>query len=338
MKHSFIKRQQLIKDIKAQFTQQLAQALNLAEVQAPLLSECGTGVQDDLSGQEQSVKVAIKAIPNKTYEVVHSLAKWKRQVLGEYGFSEGEGILTHMTALRPDEEMLGQKHSVYVDQWDWEKVITDKQRSVGYLKHTVGLIYSALLNTIERIPDIRAVGTALPKKVYFIHSETLAQQYPELSSKQRERAFTKAHGAVFIIGIGAPLNDGQAHDARAPDYDDWSSVSESGEIGLNGDLLVWHDAIDDALELSSMGIRVDEAALKRQLELSEQQFKLLLPWHQSLLNGMMPLTIGGGIGQSRVAMFLMQESHIARVQASVWPDAVTQSLRADLENKETMPI
>ncbi|MTJ01308.1 aspartate--ammonia ligase [Idiomarina piscisalsi] len=338
MKHSFLKRQQLIRQIKAQFTQELAEALNLAEVQAPLLSECGTGVQDELSGKEQSVKVAIKAIPNKTYEVVHSLAKWKRQVLGEYGFSEGEGILTHMKALRPDEEILGQKHSVYVDQWDWEKVITDKQRSVGYLKHTVGLIYSALLNTIERIPDIRAVGTALPKKVYFIHSETLAQQYPELSPKQRERAITQTHGAVFIIGIGARLSDGKPHDMRAPDYDDWSSIAETGETGLNGDLLVWHEAIDDALELSSMGIRVDKKSLQRQLELSHVPSKATLPWHRSLLEGKLPLTVGGGIGQSRVAMFLMQENHIAKVQTSVWPDDVQQSVKPPLEFKQAMPI
>ena len=338
MKHSFIKRQQLIRQIKTQFTQELVSALNLIEVQAPLLSECGTGVQDDLSGKEQSVKVSIKAIPNKTYEVVHSLAKWKRQLLGEYGFSEGEGILTHMTALRPDEESLGHKHSVYVDQWDWEKVIAEHDRSVAYLKCTVRRIYAALLRTVECIPEIRARGLELPDDIYFIHSETLAQQYPELSSKQREREITKAYGAVFIIGIGARLSDGQAHDARAPDYDDWSTVSETGETGLNGDLLVWHEAIDDALELSSMGIRVDKAALKRQLELSQQQSKACLPWHKSLIGGKMPLTIGGGIGQSRVVMFLMQDSHIAKVQASVWPEEVTQSLQSDLENKEAMPI
>lgn len=338
MKYSFIKRQQNIQKIKRQFTHELASTLDLVEIQAPLLSECGSGVQDDLSGNEQSVKVAIKAIPNKTYEVVHSLAKWKRQVLGEYGFDEGEGVLTHMAALRPDEDTLGCKHSVYVDQWDWEKVISKQNRTVAYLKSTVRRIYSALQQTIECLPNITARELGLPEDIYFIHSEALAQQYPELSSKQRERKITKAHGAVFIIGIGARLSDGQVHDARAPDYDDWSSLTETGETGLNGDLLVWHEAIDDALELSSMGIRVDKAALKRQLDLTQQQSKCHLPWHQLLLNDQLPLTMGGGIGQSRLVMFLMQESHIANVQASVWPEETTQSFASDLEFKEAMPI
>lgn len=322
MKATYIQQQQLIQRAKQSFTEHLCDALGLIEVQAPILSEAGSGVQDDLSGWEKPVSVQVSAIPERDYQVVHSLAKWKRQTLAKYQFEEGEGIVAQMRALRPDEEQLGPKHSVYVDQWDWEKVISDKQRSIAYLQETVGAIYSALKQTEASLTAVVPHDPQLPDDVVFVHSETLAQQYPQLTPKQREREVVKEHGAVFIIGIGADLSDGQAHDVRAPDYDDWSTPSVDGFTGLNGDLLVWHAGLDDALELSSMGIRVDQDALLRQLEKSRQQHRAELPWHQALLTGELPLTIGGGIGQSRVVMQLLQLDHIGKVQCSVWPDAM----------------
>lgn len=326
MKATYIQQQRLIQRTKHLFTDHLCDALDLVEVQAPILSEAGSGVQDDLSGWEQPVSVRVSAIPERHYQVVHSLAKWKRQTLARYQFDQGEGIVAQMRALRPDEEALGPKHSVYVDQWDWEKVISEEQRSIDYLKTTVRAIYRALKHTEQRLADVCQHDYQLPEEVFFIHSEELSQRYPSLTPKQREREIVKAHGAVFIIGIGGQLSDGQAHDVRAPDYDDWSTMADSGYTGLNGDLLVWHPLLDDALELSSMGIRVDKKALLRQLEQSQQLQRSELPWHQSLLAGELPLTIGGGIGQSRVVMQLLQLSHIGQAQCSVWPEAVEGAL------------
>ena len=257
--------------------------------------------------------------------MVHSLAKWKRHTLARYGFEPGEGILTDMRALRPDEDSLSAKHSVYVDQWDWEKVIDETERSVAFLKQTVRQIYAALLATEASLAE-QGERTRLAEQVYFIDSEALAQQFPELSPKQREREITRQHGSVFIMGIGGQLKEGQPHDVRAPDYDDWSTLSEEGFTGLNGDLLVWHDGLQDALELSSMGIRVDSTALLQQLELSRQQHRAELPWHQALLTGQLPLTIGGGIGQSRVVMQLLQLDHSAQAQCGVWPEKVKHAL------------
>ncbi|MCK7458676.1 aspartate--ammonia ligase [Idiomarina aminovorans] len=326
MKSQYMLQQQKIQCVKNSFTEELQLQLGLIEVQSPLLSEHGSGVQDDLSGWEKAVAVNVKAVPGKKYEVVHSLAKWKRYTLGRYGFGAGEGIVTQMKALRPDEEDLSPVHSVYVDQWDWEKVITQQQRSLEFLIQTVERIYSALQQTEQQYIEQYGGACNLPDTIKVVHAEDLIKAYPTLSAKQREREVVKQYGAVFLVGIGGELSHGYAHDVRAPDYDDWSSVNEQGSTGLNGDILVWHPALGDALELSSMGIRVNQQALKHQLAICQQEEKLQLPWHQSLLAGELPLTIGGGIGQSRVVMQILQSDHIAKVQCSVWPEPIAEAL------------
>ena len=326
MKASYIQHQRRIKCVKNTFNARLAHQLNLTEVEAPILSQQGNGIQDDLSGYEKAVSVSVKAIPDHQYEVVHSLAKRKRQTLARYQFERGEGIVTDMRALRPDEDMLGAKHSVYVDQWDWEMVIAEEQRSIDFLKQTVRAIYSALKNTEITLQQQHGLSPTLAEEIFFIDSQTLVERYPTLSAKQREQEIARQYGSVFIIGIGGLLKNGERHDIRAPDYDDWSTPAGEGISGLNGDLLVWHKGLQDALELSSMGIRVDAAALRRQLQLSRQQQRAELPWHQSLLAGQLPLTIGGGIGQSRVVMQLLQLDHIAQAQCGVWASPIEGAL------------
>ncbi|HGN5516967.1 TPA: aspartate--ammonia ligase [Streptococcus pyogenes] len=325
MKKSFIHQQEEISFVKNTFTQYLIAKLDVVEVQGPILSRVGDGMQDNLSGTENPVSVNVLKIPNATFEVVHSLAKWKRHTLARFGFNEGEGLVVNMKALRPDEDSLDQTHSVYVDQWDWEKVIPDGKRNLAYLKETVETIYKVIRLTelaVEARYDIEAV---LPKKITFIHTEELVAKYPDLTPKERENAITKEFGAVFLIGIGGVLPDGKPHDDRAPDYDDWTTETENGYHGLNGDILVWNDQLGSAFELSSMGIRVDEEALKRQVEMTGDQDRLGFDWHKSLLNGLFPLTIGGGIGQSRMVMFLLRKQHIGEVQTSVWPQEVRDS-------------
>ncbi|VHJ49879.1 aspartate--ammonia ligase [Streptococcus pyogenes] len=325
MKKSFIHQQEEISFVKNTFTQYLIAKLDVVEVQGPILSRVGDGMQDNLSGTENPVSVNVLKIPNATFEVVHSLAKWKRHTLARFGFNEGEGLVVNMKALRPDEDSLDQPHSVYVDQWDWEKVIPDGKRNLAYLKETVETIYKVIRLTelaVEARYDIEAV---LPKKITFIHTEELVAKYPDLTPKERENAITKEFGAVFLIGIGGVLPDGKPHDGRAPDYDDWTTETENGYHGLNGDILVWNDQLGSAFELSSMGIRVDEEALKRQVEMTGDQDRLGFDWHKSLLNGLFPLTIGGGIGQSRMVMFLLRKQHIGEVQTSVWPQEVRDS-------------
>ncbi|WP_303977062.1 aspartate--ammonia ligase [Streptococcus danieliae] len=322
MKKDFIHQQEEISFVKNTFTQYLQDKLEIVEVQGPILSRIGDGMQDNLSGIEHPVEVHVKLIPEATYEVVHSLAKWKRHTLARFGFNEGEGLFVHMKALRPDEDSLDPTHSVYVDQWDWEKVIPNGQRNLAYLKETVEKIYKAIRLTelaVEARYDIEAV---LPKQIRFVHTEELVELYPDLSPKERENAIAKEHGAVFLIGIGGVLADGQPHDGRAPDYDDWTSETEHGYKGLNGDILVWNDQLGAAFELSSMGIRVDEDALKRQVALTGDEDRLEFDWHKTLLRGLFPLSIGGGIGQSRLAMFLLRKKHIGEVQSSVWPQEV----------------
>ncbi len=322
MKKDFIHQQEEISFVKNTFTQYLQDKLEIVEVQGPILSRVGDGMQDNLSGIEHPVEVHVKLIPEATYEVVHSLAKWKRHTLARFGFNEGEGLFVHMKALRPDEDSLDPTHSVYVDQWDWEKVIPNGQRNLAYLKETVEKIYKAIRLTelaVEARYDIEAV---LPKQIRFVHTEELVELYPDLSPKERENAIAKEHGAVFLIGIGGVLADGQPHDGRAPDYDDWTSETENGYKGLNGDILVWNDQLGAAFELSSMGIRVDEDALKRQVALTGDEDRLEFDWHKTLLRGLFPLSIGGGIGQSRLAMFLLRKKHIGEVQSSVWPQEV----------------
>ncbi|HEM6021973.1 TPA: aspartate--ammonia ligase [Streptococcus suis] len=325
MKKSFIHQQEEISFVKNTFTQYLKDKLEIVEVQGPILSRVGDGMQDNLSGVENAVTVNVKLIPDVTYEVVHSLAKWKRHTLARFGFNEGEGLFVHMKALRPDEDSLDPIHSVYVDQWDWEKVIPDGRRNLAYLKETVEQIYKAIRLTELAVEARYDIESVLPKKITFIHTEDLVKNFPDLTPKERENVVAKEYGAVFLIGIGGELADGKPHDGRAPDYDDWTSPSEAGYKGLNGDILVWNETLGSAFELSSMGIRVDEEALKRQVAITGDEDRLEFDWHRALLNGLFPLSIGGGIGQSRLAMFLLRKKHIGEVQSSVWPQEVRDS-------------
>ena len=316
-----------IKKIKDFFLNSLSTELRLRRVTAPLFVLRGLGLNDDLNGTERPVTFPIKCMEEAKAEVVHSLAKWKRVTLAEYEVSPGFGIVTDMNAIRADEE-LDNLHSLYVDQWDWERTMTASDRNLKFLKRIVNKIYSAILRTefhvCETYPQLRPY---LPEEVFFIHSEQLRQMYPQLSPKEREDAICKEHGAVFIIGIGGPLGDGQPHDLRAPDYDDWSTPNEEGFEGLNGDLLIWYPILNRAIELSSMGIRVDKAALLRQLERQGKQDRQSLYFHRRLLEDRLPLSIGGGIGQSRLCMVLLQKAHIGETQASIWPDDMRRECR-----------
>lgn len=311
--------EQGIKVIKDFFQENLSTGLRLRRVTGPLFVLRGLGINDDLSGKERPVTFPIKDLNDAQAEVVHSLAKWKRLTLADHKVQPGYGIYTDMNAIRADEE-LGNLHSLYVDQWDWERVILPEERNLQYLKRTVRCIYSAMLRTeflvCERFPQLRP---KLPEEVTFIHAEELLQRYPGLGPKERENAITKEYGAVFIIGIGGPLSNGEPHDLRAPDYDDYSTLAENGLPGLNGDLLVWYDVLDRAVEVSSMGIRVDKEALLRQLQHSGKEERLQLYFHRRLTEGSLPLSIGGGIGQSRLCMLYLGKAHIGEIQASIWP-------------------
>ncbi|KTC85330.1 asparagine synthetase A [Legionella drozanskii LLAP-1] len=326
MKKQFIEKQQQISFVKSFFSQQLEQQLGLIEVQAPMLSKVGDGEQDNLSGIEKAVKVKIKALPESSFEVVHSLAKWKRKMLGRFNFEAGEGLYAHMKALRPDENYLSATHSVHVDQWDWEKVMTEEERNLPYLKHTVVKLYKAIKKTEDVVCAEFDLRSFLPEKINFVHSEELLKRFPYLPPKKREYAITKELGAVFLIGIGSKLSDGQPHDLRAPDYDDWISQNEEGFQGLNGDILIWNPILEDSFEVSSMGIRVNAATLKHQLLITNNEERLNLDWHQKLLRGEFPQTIGGGIGQSRLIMLLLKQQHIGQVQCGVWAPEVHEEL------------
>ncbi|AEY00475.1 asparagine synthetase AsnA [Oceanimonas sp. GK1] len=326
MKKAYIERQRQIRFVKEYFSGQLAQQLNLLEVQAPILSRLGDGMQDNLSGSEKAVQVKVKAIPGESYEVVHSLAKWKRHTLGRFGFEPGEGIYTHMKALRPDEDRLSPIHSVYVDQWDWEQVMSAEDRHEGFLVQTVERIYGAIKRTEQAAAAEFGITPFLPEKIQVLHAEALLARYPELDAKGRERAIAKELGAVFLVGIGGKLSHGEIHDMRAPDYDDWSTEGKDGLAGLNGDILVWNPVLEDAFEISSMGIRVDQDALRRQLALTGHEERAEQEWHQALLAGELPQTIGGGIGQSRLAMLLLQLGHIGQVQCGVWPAELSETV------------
>lgn len=312
--------EQGIKLIKDFFQQNLSTELRLHRVTAPLFVLQGLGINDDLNGVERPVTFPIKDLNDAHAEVVHSLAKWKRLTLAEYEIEPGYGVYTDMNAIRADEE-LDNIHSLYVDQWDWEAVITPESRNIAFLKNVVERIYSAILRTeylvCETYPKIKPF---LPKTIHFIHSEELLQMYPNLSAKEREDEICRKYGAVFLMGIGGKLSNGEPHDGRAPDYDDWSSKGENGLDGLNGDILVWYPVLDRSLELSSMGIRVDKEALLRQLEMTGNQQRLGLYFHQQLINDALPQSIGGGIGQSRLCMMLLHKAHIGEIQASIWPD------------------
>lgn len=321
MSSHYVQQQQQISKVKQFFSQQLETQLGLVEVQAPILAKVGDGTQDNLSGHENAVAVNVKAITDSRYEVVHSLAKWKRKTLATYGFSVGEGIYTQMKALRPDEDSLSPIHSVYVDQWDWEKVINETtERSLATLKQTVQSIYKGIKETEAFVSESYGLTPFLPDDIKFVHSEELRKMYPDFSAKQREKAIAQEYGAVFLIGIGGALGDGKIHDVRAPDYDDWSTPTCDQYMGLNGDILVWNPVLEDAFEISSMGIRVSPEVLKAQLRVTGDEDRLEFDWHKALLQSKFPQTIGGGIGQSRLAMLLLQKQHIGQVQVSVWPN------------------
>lgn len=306
--------------IKTKFPVMMSERLNLFKISCPLAIMDGTGINDDLNGIERPVKFPIRNQADATAVVVQSLAKWKRWQLAELDAENGEGILTDMRALRPDEDYSA-LHSLYVDQWDWEQRIADTHRNLEYLKNVVTSIYNIFLDLEEAITKaFPVIQPILPKKITFIQAEELLQKYPGLSPKEREYEACKEHRAVFLIGIGDVLSNGEKHDGRAPDYDDWSSYNSEGHKGLNGDILVWNPMLENSFELSSMGIRVDAETLERQLEISGQQERKQLFFHKKLLNGELPQSIGGGIGQSRTCMFLLRKKHIGEVQSGIWPE------------------
>ncbi len=312
--------EQGIKQIKDFFQMNLSSELCLRRVTAPLFVLNGMGINDDLNGVERPVSFPVRDMGGVRAEVVHSLAKWKRLTLADYHIEPGYGIYTDMNAIRAGEE-LGNLHSLYVDQWDWERVITAADRTVGFLKEIVCRIYAAMVRTeymvYEMYPQIKP---CLPQKLHFIHAEELRRLYPELEPKRREHVISREFGAVFIIGIGCRLGDGKKHDGRAPDYDDYSTPGMDGLPGLNGDLVLWDDVLQRGIELSSMGIRVNKETLQRQLKEEGEERRLALYFHRRLMEGALPLSIGGGIGQSRLCMFYLRKAHIGEIQASIWPE------------------
>jgi aspartate--ammonia ligase len=319
--------EQGIKLVKDSFEAGLAAELKLTRVTAPLFVLRGTGINDDLNGVERPVSFKIKCMDDEVAEVVHSLAKWKRMMLADLDIAMGYGLYTDMNALRPDED-LGNIHSIYVDQWDWERIIAPEDRNLDFLKEIVRRIYSVMKRTefivYEHYPEILP---ALPEEITFIQSLDLYREYPNLNPKEREYMAAKKYGAIFIIGVGYDLPDRKPHDGRAPDYDDWSSLTTSEYHGLNGDIIIWDPLLETSLELSSMGIRVDREALIRQLELQGLQKRKELLFHRRLLNGEYPESIGGGIGQSRLCMYFLRKAHIGEVQASIWPAEMIKQCR-----------
>lgn len=312
--------QRAIKKIKDYFQQELAYGLQLRRVTAPLFVFPETGLNDNLNGYERRVDFTIKDLDERHVEVVQSLAKWKRMALGKYGVEPGRGIYTDMNAIRRDEE-LDNLHSIYVDQWDWEKVITADQRTDEYLEETVVTIYNAMKNLGDYVNRLyRDIRTELPNEITFLTSQELEDRWPDATPKEREAYAAKEYGAVFIKQIGGVLASGEKHDGRAPDYDDWS---------LNGDIIVWNPVLEIPFELSSMGIRVDAEAMKRQLQIDGKEDRLSCDFHQAVINGELPLSIGGGIGQSRICMFFLQKAHIGEVQVSVWPQEMIEKCRED---------
>ena len=319
--------EQGIKLIKDFFQQNFSTELRLRRVTAPLFVLKGLGINDDLNGTERAVSFPIKDMGDKCAEIVHSLAKWKRLTLAEYGIAPGYGIYTDMNAIRRDEE-LDNLHSLYVDQWDWEAAIECNERTLSFLEQVVKHIYAAILRTeyltCESYPQLKSF---LPKDIHFVHAQELLERYPHLSPKEREDAVCKEYGAVFVEGIGCKLSDGKKHDGRAPDYDDWSTETSNGRPGLNGDILIWYPVLERSIELSSMGIRVDKEALLRQLKIEGEEKREELYFHQQLLHDKLPLSIGGGIGQSRLCMVLLHKAHIGEIQASIWPEEMRKECR-----------
>ncbi|NLD19328.1 MAG: aspartate--ammonia ligase [Clostridiales bacterium] len=308
---NYMESQRAIKKIKDFFEQELAYGLQLRRVSAPLFVAPETGLNDNLNGVERTVNFTVKDMAEKEVEIVQSLAKWKRMALGKYRFEPNTGLYTDMNAIRRDEE-LDNLHSIYVDQWDWEKVITKQNRTQEYLRATVESLYMALKNLNDYVNRLyRNLRTDLPNEIFFITSQELEDMYPDKTSKEREDAIAKDRRAVFIEKIGGVLKSGEKHDGRAPDYDDWE---------LNGDIILWNDVLERIFEISSMGIRVDEEAMDRQLRIAVADDRRDLEFHKMILEGKLPYTIGGGIGQSRLCMYFLRKAHIGEVQASVWSE------------------
>ena len=304
-----------IKEIKDHFERALAKSLHLTRVSAPLFVKPESGMNDNLNGVERPVAFGIKEQGDASAEVVHSLAKWKRYALKHYDFHSGEGLYTDMTAIRRDEDT-DNIHSLYVDQWDWEKIISKEERNMETLEYTVRKVYSALKDTEEYISRRYYIEPWLPDDIFFITSQELEDMFPDNTPKEREHRIAKAKGAVFISQIGKELASGEKHDGRAPDYDDWE---------LNGDIIVYYPVLDIGLELSSMGIRVDEGSLNKQLRLAGCEDRASLPFQKALLNGELPYTVGGGIGQSRICMYYLRKAHIGEVHSSIWPDEIMET-------------
>ena len=310
--------QRAIKNIKDYFQKELAFELKLLRVSAPLFVAPETGLNDNLNGVERTVSFTVKDIDEKPVEIVQSLAKWKRMALGKYGFKPGTGLYTDMNAIRRDEE-LDNLHSIYVDQWDWEKVIRREDRTEEYLHQVVRSIYRALKSLNDFVNrQYNELKTDLPDEIFFITSQELEDRYPDLDAKARENEICREKRAVFVGKIGGALKSGEVHDGRAPDYDDWE---------LNGDILLWNDILDSAFEISSMGIRVDEDAMKRQLKIAGAEDRMEMDFHKKILNRELPYSIGGGIGQSRLCMYFLRKAHIGEVQAAIWPEDMIETCR-----------
>ncbi len=319
-----------IGQIKTFFQTNLSFELNLMRVTAPLFVRSGTGINDDLNGIEKPVSFKVKGAGDMGVEMAQSLAKWKRMMLADYSVKQGHGLCADMNAVRPD-EVLDNTHSIYVDQWDWERVISEEERNLEFLKCIVRKIYDVIRRAEKYICYRRnVIEPILPEEITFIHSEELEEMYPDLEPKERENIACKEYGAIFLIGIGAKLKNGKPHDGRAPDYDDWSTPTANGRKGLNGDILVYYPVFDCAYELSSMGIRVDPETLLKQLEITGNMERQDLFFHRRLLKGELPLSIGGGIGQSRLCMFYLRKAHIGEIQASIWPEDM---IKKCLKNK-----
>lgn len=316
-----------IKFVKDTFERELSGELRLSRVTSPLFVKANSGINDDLNGVERPVRFNVGNMNETGMEIVQSLAKWKRMALADHGFSPDTGLYTDMNAIRPDDD-IDNIHSIYVDQWDWERVMSDGERNVDFLKTIVTKIYEAIKRTEFLITEYYpACAQPLPEKITFIHSEEARALYPDLTPVEREKKLAKKYGAIFILGIGMPMTDGVMHGGRAPDYDDWSTPNSDGFYGLNGDIIVWDSVRNDSLELSSMGIRVSPESLLEQLRIRGCEERAGLYWHRRLLSGEFPQTIGGGIGQSRLCMFLLRKAHIGEVQASVWPEEDKEAAR-----------
>ncbi len=309
-----------IKFVKDTFERELASELRLSRVTSPRFVKANSGINDDLNGVERPVRFNVGNMNEQPMEIVQSLAKWKRMALADLGFSAGTGIYTDMDAIRPDDD-IDNIHSIYVDQWDWERVMGPDERNLDFLKKIVCGVYEVIKRTEFLVAqNYPSCTQTLPEHIKFIHAEEARALYPDLTPVEREKKLAKEYGAIFIIGIGMPLTDGVFHGGRAPDYDDWSTPNSDGFYGLNGDIIVWDSVRNDSLELSSMGIRVSPQSLLNQLEIRGCKERADLYWHRRLLAGEYPQTIGGGIGQSRICMFLLRKAHIGEVQASVWPE------------------